>query len=287
VSSLERSLHSHEHLQRYIRNITFRQFPELDLQQIINKIFPHSPSTKIAYQLRILNLYLCTSIKDEMLQSIITSTSSLKSLCLAGCVQVSNRAICSVISPLCPNLQVLDVRLCCKLTDVSLQHLVTACPKLIHLNLAGTGISDHGLRMILNECVYLKELSVASTKVSDHGFHQLQTRKTNLQILSVHGCRNISLLWLKSLPFSTSLTSLDLTECPLISEHFKFMRSTDPTSLCAFRPVMRDTIIQMYKMQQNGIRFHFDPFDFQIWQQLTTEIAKSFTATNSVAVSVN
>ena len=93
-------------------------------------------------ELRSLDLTGCASaVRDEEVRLILTSLPNLRVLNLGLCYRVTDAGIASAVSsahhaPLFSNIETLDLSGCCHLTDVSLRALGASAVRLRHLNLA-------------------------------------------------------------------------------------------------------------------------------------------------------
>lgn len=112
----------------------------------------------------------------------------------------------------------LDLRHKKDLTDLQLQSLITAFPRLQTLELSHcSNITDEGLKLIDRLSDLIKLSLRECTEISDQSLIMLGKMK-KLQILDLSSCQNITDKGLKSLEQLKNLITLSLADCILITD---------------------------------------------------------------------
>ncbi|XP_058215219.1 uncharacterized protein LOC131326444 [Rhododendron vialii] len=92
----------------------------------------------------------------------------------------------------CPNLQILDVSYCTRLTNSGIGEVLRRCPAITQLNIWGLNISDvfgsYSDHSILN----LKTLEAQDTQIDDEGMAMIGNRCRNLQYLDIGNCKKVT-----------------------------------------------------------------------------------------------
>ncbi|KAF7153840.1 hypothetical protein RHSIM_Rhsim01G0032600 [Rhododendron simsii] len=92
----------------------------------------------------------------------------------------------------CPNLQILDVSYCMRLTNSGIGEVLRRCPAITKLNIWGLNISDvfgsYSDHYVLN----LKTLEAQDTQIDDKGIAMIGNRCRNLQYLDIGNCKKVT-----------------------------------------------------------------------------------------------
>ncbi|XP_013776610.2 lysine-specific demethylase 2A-like isoform X2 [Limulus polyphemus] len=172
-----------------------------------------------------------TNISQRQLSWLIARLPQLKALVLNGC---STAAVSSLCTCYCPLLSSLDISWVEGLTDTFIRELLSNPPdsrpgcvesktrlhKLQEVRLAGADISDVSVRLLAHHLSLLSCLDMSNChKVTDMGIAVLGAAKSNrLTVLDVSSCANISNTSLEALRQCSSLSYLDMRECPQVTE---------------------------------------------------------------------
>lgn len=196
-------------------------------------------------RLQSLDLSGCSNLTDVSISMLAKSAPGLISLNLIGCNKVSDKGIieiarnCYKLRVLnmqfcdltdaslvalantfdrdeegCPELQVLDVTWCHRITDRGLKALARGCPDLKRLAVACNGfISEDGVTEIVQHCHQLRELDLSLCDlVSDRVLDTIGLHAKNLEELNIIGCPITSRglhAFLKYAPSGLKVVSLD------------------------------------------------------------------------------
>jgi predicted RNA-binding Zn-ribbon protein involved in translation (DUF1610 family) len=122
-------------------------------------------------------------LTDRLLLNIVRGDgafSLLRSVCLGGCVRVTDAAVCKLLSACGATLEHLDLQGCTLVKTSTIQHAALACPHLVYLDLFGcTGVDtlealrlsdDHWPKL---EQLFLMETSRLSGRVPQDSFVEL------------------------------------------------------------------------------------------------------------------
>ncbi|GLT94302.1 hypothetical protein SLE2022_120490 [Rubroshorea leprosula] len=117
-----------------------------------------------------LSLSGCTKLLDSGLTHLLAYGSSLQTLCLDCCFQITDNGL-SPVAIGCPSLVVVSLYRC-NITDVGLEILANACLALKHVNLSWCLlISDLGLGTLSQRCRQLQAIKISNcSNVSGVGF---------------------------------------------------------------------------------------------------------------------
>ena len=174
------------------------------------KFCPHLRSLDLSY----------SSIADADLENLAKHLSTLTTLNLQGCDQLTDRSL-QLLSFMCPNLTDLNLSECPLFTDRGVEALFqgSRCKKLTHINLACCNISDNALQILANECPNLIFLSCEKCSLlSDNGVQAL-SGCPGLNFLNLSGCHLITDEGLTTLSnWCNRLTQLDLGGCHFLTD---------------------------------------------------------------------
>ncbi|KAK9054899.1 hypothetical protein SSX86_025978 [Deinandra increscens subsp. villosa] len=163
----------------------------------------------------------CCGINDESLVSLKQGWTSLKTLNMSYCEDVTHVGVSSLTSSTgC--LQNLNLAYG-PLVTLALSESIQKLSKLQSIRLDGCHVTCSGLKGIGNWCVSLKELSLSKcTGVTDDGLSSIVTKHTNLKMLDITCCRKITHSSISNIAKSCgSLVSLKMESCALVpSEAF-------------------------------------------------------------------
>ncbi|KAK1418903.1 hypothetical protein QVD17_28054 [Tagetes erecta] len=193
-----------------------KQIRSLDLSHLLitKKCLPSL--LKLQY-LEELVLEGCCGINDESLVSLKQGWTSLKTLNLSYCENVTHVGVSSLTSSAgcLQNLSLAYGPLVNLAVSESLQKL----SKLQSIRLDGCQVTCSGLKGIGNWCVSLKELSLSKcTGVTDDGLSSIVTKHTDLKKLDITCCRKITRTSIAHITKSCgSLVSLKMESCTLVS----------------------------------------------------------------------
>ncbi|KAL8237274.1 hypothetical protein R6Q59_018355 [Mikania micrantha] len=197
-----------------------KQIRSLDLSHLLisKKCLPSL--LKLQY-LEDLVLEGCCGINDESLVSLKQGWTSLKTLNMSYCDNITHVGVSSLPSSIgcVQNLNLAYGPIVTSALSESLQKL----SKLQSIRLDGCHVTYSGLKGIGNWCVSLKELSLSKcTGVTDDGLSSVVTKHTDLKKLDLTCCRKITQASIARITKScVSLVSLKMESCTLVpSEAF-------------------------------------------------------------------
>ena len=177
-----------------------------------------------------LTLFLqdCDRITDESLAPALQRMTSLRTLCLRGCVLVTGRSIraLNAASYLCT----LDLGSCNLIQNDDLEAVIPNLVNIRYLSLGGlSDLRDSGVICVSRSCRKLVWLSLKlCNRISDESLQALAVNCTHLGSLGLHGCgRGITASGLKSLVNSLSaLYRLNIgPEVRLTTDDLRFFRT--------------------------------------------------------------
>lgn len=167
------------------------------------------------------DLHDCPHLTDKFLSNVQLSTQvPLQKLSFGGCVRLSENAILAFFnrnSASVSSLKSLDLSGCVQLSYVSWENLLRLCPNLQELNLSQCRQLDdallHSIVSHLYRSLQVLDLSYC-WEITDEGLKILLQVMAPLTSLSLKHCDKISFNTLAQLVLKlTSLTSLDVSYC--------------------------------------------------------------------------
>jgi hypothetical protein len=136
---------------------------------------------------------------------------------------VTDKAV-EFIAPLFPDIRILDLSFCSKLTDRTLL-VIAASPFAKHIfsiNVWGaTAITDKGLQILCDHCPELKTLTICDCpNVTENSIVQFIAKLKNLKTLNLWGCNNISAVSIQLfLRYFTNLSGLGLSHFTQLQDY--------------------------------------------------------------------
>ena len=140
-------------------------------------------------------------------------------LSLAGSHRLTDFGL-SLVKPMCSNLVELNLSRCISVTDVGVRDLVMASPRLQVLNLSGCGQLLGGcLVAVADSCSHLRCLNVSRcTQLQSWAYHKLLNCCTKLELLDVSSTTFTNGEILTLAQNVSTLTSLNVEDCPQLSD---------------------------------------------------------------------
>ncbi|KAL8138038.1 hypothetical protein V2J09_004039, partial [Rumex salicifolius] len=170
-----------------------------------------------------LDLNKCSNIGDSGISSVSKSCSSIRTLKLLDCCNVSNESILSLAS-FCRNLETLIVGGCRDISDESIELLACSCSDTLK-NLRMDWclkITDSSVNCILSKCKKLVALDIGCCEeVTDVAFGGLTALNKDmpLRILKASNCPKITVAGIAMLLDSCKyLEYLDIRSCPHVTK---------------------------------------------------------------------
>lgn len=148
------------------------------------------------------------------------SNSSLKSLDMYGCKNITNISVTEVAKN-CPRLEELDIRHC-KITDKSIINIASHCSCLLTLKASSCKqITDVSIRRIAKHCLGLRVLDIGwCDKITDISISSIAKYCLGLQELYIRHCGNITDESITQIARKcTDLRLLDLTGLKRITDN--------------------------------------------------------------------
>ncbi|KAG0481922.1 hypothetical protein HPP92_010006 [Vanilla planifolia] len=142
-------------------------------------------------------LEFARDINDEHLLHLkskaLEQLQNLESLNLNGCQKISDIGI-EAITSACPKLRVFSIYWNVKVTDMSLQYLVENCKHVVDLNLSGCkNISNQSMQLIGDNFKELEELNITRCiKVSDIGLEHVLRNCSLLRSLNLYALSSLT-----------------------------------------------------------------------------------------------
>ncbi|KAL5572360.1 hypothetical protein UlMin_021957 [Ulmus minor] len=152
------------------------------------------PALKKFEKLEVLSLAGVENVCDAFIKRFVAIRGhNLKELVLADCGKLTDSSL-KAIAKSCPGLCTLDLMKLCKLTDSSLGYLANGCRSIQTLKLCRNPFSDESMAAFLETSGgNLKEFSLNNIKkVGEHTAIALAKLSTNLRILDLSWCRNLT-----------------------------------------------------------------------------------------------
>ena len=135
------------------------------------------------------------SLRKSTPRELVSGISSLKSLNLSGCFNLSDLNIENTFCRDLKSLKTLDLSFCKDITDQSLYRISHFSKNLESIDLAGCSrITDYGLAFLANELKNLKDLNLRSCRqISDKGLQYLcNGSDSKLESLSLQDCQKLT-----------------------------------------------------------------------------------------------
>ncbi|KAI8570341.1 hypothetical protein RHMOL_Rhmol01G0027200 [Rhododendron molle] len=92
----------------------------------------------------------------------------------------------------CPNLQILNVSCCTRLTNSGIGEVLRRCPAITQLNIYGLNISDVFGSYSDHSVLNLKTLEAQDTQIDDEGMAMIGKRCRNVQYLDIGNCKRVT-----------------------------------------------------------------------------------------------
>lgn len=121
---------------------------------------------------------------------------ALKTLVVAGS-RVADDVLLTQVARRCPNLEVLDLRACERVTDCGIHAIASSCRRLVSVNLGrkrkGHLITDHSTAVLFARNPRLETVGLAGCHVSDRSLWELALHAgSSVQRLSLNNCPHIT-----------------------------------------------------------------------------------------------
>ncbi|KAE9462600.1 hypothetical protein C3L33_05515, partial [Rhododendron williamsianum] len=115
----------------------------------------------------------------------------LRHLCISDNIWVNDTTL-ENFGQVCPNLQILDVSYCTRLTNSGIGEVLRRCPAITQLNICGLNISDVFGSYSDHSVLNLKTLKAPDTQIDDEGMAMIGNRCRNLQYLDIGNCKKVT-----------------------------------------------------------------------------------------------
>ncbi|GFP92796.1 F-box/LRR-repeat protein 3 [Phtheirospermum japonicum] len=179
----------------------------------------------------------CYGIDDDSLATIKLGCTSLQTLDVSGCQNVSHVGLSSLTS-VAAYLQQLNLSHGSRV-DLDLANSLRNLSMLQSIKLDGCQVTCSGLKAIANWCVSLQELNLSKCMgVTDEGLSSVVTKHKDMKKLDITCCRKITKISLANVTNSClSLVSLKMESCTsveaeafvLIGQRCRFLEELDIT----------------------------------------------------------
>lgn len=170
------------------------------------------------------NVSGCRELTDEAIKAV-ASTCPLQSLNVAYCGKLLTDESIKAVATNCPSLTTLNVADCKLLTDASIKTIATSCSSLTSLDVSRCkALTDDSIKALAVGCPSLTYLNVRNCeKLTDEAIYAVATLP-ELHSLRIFGCRKLTADAIKSLAGCAKLTTLDTTNT--FRQVFKASRGT-------------------------------------------------------------
>ncbi|KAG0479268.1 hypothetical protein HPP92_010126 [Vanilla planifolia] len=168
-------------------------------------------------------LEFARDINDEHLLHLkskaLEQLQNLESLNLNGCQKISDIGI-EAITSACPKLRVFSIYWNVKVTDMSLQYLVENCKHVVDLNLSGCkNISNQSMQLIGDNFKELEELNITRCiKVTDIGLEHVLRNCSLLRSLNLYALSSLTDRAYEMISCLSNLRFLDLCGAQNLSD---------------------------------------------------------------------
>ncbi|XP_015786213.1 F-box/LRR-repeat protein 15-like [Tetranychus urticae] len=145
------------------------------------------------YNLRILNLYKCKWISNDLLQNIIEQNPHLTHLNISCCLSVNNNCL-QRLAINCKGLKSIQLKECCWTNAIAVAHLALNCPLLEEVDLTSCWeITDDSAIALVIRCPNLRRLSLSNIYgITDSVLMNVAAQSKNLEYLNISGCWHIT-----------------------------------------------------------------------------------------------
>jgi hypothetical protein len=180
------------------KTIEHEYHPTLHLQTTANlpihealTVFARNWTSLVAYCKQLTTIkYLCSKITDFELITLVPHCPNLRMLNLEDCNKLTN--VCAAAAPFLTGLESLTIQLCSKITDEGFKALARNCPRLESLNFHASKITAKGFMAFAQNCPHLKAIEPGADDFTDTDLEELAQCCPNLESIHFFSCSEIT-----------------------------------------------------------------------------------------------
>ena len=202
--------------------------------------------------LKHLDVSYLKQLNDEALETVLTSTESLRSLSIRRCKKISDYGV-FLVAKYCRKIQYLDFSDCSNFTDKTFQWLGVNCKKISYLNLSFcTNISSTEIGSIPFKIPNISELNISyCIQFSDANLKTLLEGDNGKKIkrLILRGCKKMTdTLATVLIVVTPKLEFIDLNGCPNITANsIKILRDAFPEITIHHNKILKSETVRNVK----------------------------------------
>jgi F-box/leucine-rich repeat protein 2/20 len=148
--------------------------------------------TSTTQSLRHVSLYRCLKITDRSVYNIVSTSKSLETLNLSGCLRISDKSL-KFIGRNLQNLRNLDLTRCPEITDLGINYLTFLCNSLECLTLYADSQLGPSAHEAIAEMSKLKRIDLCGhCKLTDNSLVRILTNTPDIQYLNLSWCVSLS-----------------------------------------------------------------------------------------------